>query len=114
MAISTNLQDKVALVTGASTGIGRGVALALADCGCHVFINYPEPAERENAAAVLQMIKDRGGSGALLQDNVSAPMEGMYFYDAWWLLLPDAFYATFTGLNYVVFRVGRSQQNEAP
>jgi len=71
MAISTKLQGKVALVTGASTGIGRGVALALADCGCHVFINYPEHAERGNAAAVLQTLQDRGSSGALLEGSVS-------------------------------------------
>jgi len=34
------LKDKIALVTGGSRGIGRGIALKLAESGCKVVINY--------------------------------------------------------------------------
>jgi 3-oxoacyl-[acyl-carrier protein] reductase len=33
------LESKIALVTGASKGIGRGIALELARCGCDVTVN---------------------------------------------------------------------------
>ena len=47
------LQDKIALVTGSSSGIGRGVALAFAREGAKVIINYPDESEAQNAEAVL-------------------------------------------------------------
>jgi len=52
--IDTALQGKVALVTGASRGIGRAIAIALGKRGAKVIINYAsrEDAAREAAAAV--------------------------------------------------------------
>ena len=35
------LQDRVALITGSSSGIGRGVALAMAAAGADVIVNHP-------------------------------------------------------------------------
>src|SRR5262245_51539175 len=50
---SNDMEQRVALVTGASRGIGRGIALELARCGCAVVVNYAgnEAAARETAAA---------------------------------------------------------------
>lgn len=49
------LQDKVALVTGAAVGTGRAIALELAKRGCHVVINYSKSqAEAEETAAACR------------------------------------------------------------
>ncbi|MEM9001931.1 MAG: 3-oxoacyl-[acyl-carrier-protein] reductase [Cyanobacteria bacterium P01_F01_bin.86] len=69
MAGAAELKEKVAIVTGASRGIGRSVALALAAEGAHVVVNYA----RSSAAAdevVAQIIGD-GGSAIALQADVS-------------------------------------------
>ncbi|MEM9817158.1 MAG: 3-oxoacyl-[acyl-carrier-protein] reductase [Cyanobacteria bacterium P01_A01_bin.123] len=66
---SPRLQDKVAIVTGASRGIGKAVALALASEGAKVVVNY---ARSSNAADELvnQIVTD-GGSAIALQADVS-------------------------------------------
>lgn len=75
MDLKVNLAGRVALVTGASSGIGRGVALALATNGCRVAVNYP-PAEGKNAAQqVVDDITNRGGSAFLAPADVSQDAE---------------------------------------
>lgn len=60
---------KVALVTGASRGIGRACALRLAKDGFTVMINYAHSAkEAEN---VLSLIQENGGDGMIYQADVS-------------------------------------------
>lgn len=69
MAGVAELKDKVAIVTGASRGIGRAVALTLATEGAQVVVNYA----RSSTAAdeVVAQIADTGGSAIALQADVS-------------------------------------------
>ena len=64
-----NLNDKVALVTGASRGIGRQIALTLAENGAMVIVNYC--GSKEKADEVVEQIKANGGNAVAKQCNVS-------------------------------------------
>ncbi len=66
---SQRLRDRVAIVTGASRGIGRSVALALASEGAKVVVNY---ASSSNAAEeVVAAITEAGGNAITAQADVS-------------------------------------------
>jgi len=45
------LESKTALVTGASKGVGKGIALELARCGCHIAVNYLSDARGADTTA---------------------------------------------------------------
>jgi NAD(P)-dependent dehydrogenase (short-subunit alcohol dehydrogenase family) len=62
-----------ALVTGGSRGIGRGIALTLADHGVHVAINYLK--DEASAKATLEQVRARGADGFTVQADVSQPQE---------------------------------------
>ena len=62
-----------ALVTGGSRGIGRGIALKLADHGVHVAINYLR--DEASAKATLEQVSARGSDGFTVQADVSQPAE---------------------------------------
>jgi NAD(P)-dependent dehydrogenase (short-subunit alcohol dehydrogenase family) len=57
------------LVTGASRGIGRGIAVELARVGCRVAINYAGNAEA--AAESLRLVQAAGGDGFTVQGDVA-------------------------------------------
>lgn len=65
------LQGKHALITGSSRGIGRGIALALAEEGVKIAVHYfqNEAAAKETLAEV----RKRGSDGILLQADVTRP-----------------------------------------
>lgn len=63
-----DLKDKVALVTGASRGIGSAIAIRLAGLGAKVVVNYNSSADAANA--VVETIKQNGGSAIAVQGNV--------------------------------------------
>lgn len=65
------LQDKVAIVTGASRGIGKAIALALASEGAMIAVNYASSSSA--AEAVVAEIIAGGGQAIALQADVSQP-----------------------------------------
>ena len=67
------MSERVALVTGGSRGIGRATALALAERGFEVAVNYR--ARAEEAKATLEKIHRSGGEGILVQADVGHPGE---------------------------------------
>ena len=67
----TTPQDKTALVTGASRGIGRATAIALAAAGARVLVHYGHSAQE--ADAVVAAIKAQGGSADAVSADLGAP-----------------------------------------
>jgi 3-oxoacyl-[acyl-carrier protein] reductase len=67
----SNLTGKVAVVTGASKGIGASIAEYLAAAGASVVVNYSS--SKEGADAVVKKIKGEGGKAIAVQGNVAKP-----------------------------------------
>lgn len=97
----SRLSGKRALVTGASRGIGRAVALRLAAEGASVALNYR--AGREEAEAVAAEIAAAGGSAAVLQGDVSVAEEAE--------ALVGAAEAALGGLDILVNNAGATRDN---
>lgn len=64
-----DMSGRVALITGASTGIGRWAAIAMAECGAAVAINYHK--NQAGAEETLQAVEAAGGRGVIIQADVS-------------------------------------------
>jgi 3-oxoacyl-[acyl-carrier protein] reductase len=76
-----SLQNRVALVTGASRGIGKSIALALANAGCHVVVNYHhQSAAAEEVCSLIKCMVTNAGEpisrrAIAIQADVSAPAD---------------------------------------
>ncbi|MDX1982198.1 MAG: SDR family oxidoreductase [Bryobacteraceae bacterium] len=67
------MKDKVVVVTGGGTGIGRGISEAFAREGARVVVNYS--VSRDDAEATAQAIRDSGGEAVAVQANVTVEAE---------------------------------------
>ena len=67
-----NLTEQIALVTGASRGIGRSICIALADSGAHTFLCARNT---EKLNEVKREIENRGGSATVIPTDLSDEMQ---------------------------------------
>jgi 3-oxoacyl-[acyl-carrier protein] reductase len=98
-----NEADKVAIVTGASRGIGRGIALRLAKDGVSIVVNYFGPPEEARAAQVVEEIQALGAKALALPADVRSAeeVEGM---------VAEA-RSTFGGVHILVNNAGITRDN---
>lgn len=66
-----NLKGKIALVTGASQGIGRGIAIELARNGARVVVNYRDAGNLDRAEKVVAEIGELGGEAVAMECDVT-------------------------------------------
>lgn len=74
-----DLSGKVALVTGASRGLGRGIALVLAEQGAHLLINYHK--RHQEADEVAGAIRTMGRRAVTVQADVGRADQVRYLFD---------------------------------
>jgi 3-oxoacyl-[acyl-carrier protein] reductase len=95
------LEGKVAVVTGASRGIGRAIALKLANEGAKVVVNYS--GSQAKAEEVVAIIQDNGGEAIAVQASVSKTEEVT--------ALMDVAVKTFGSLDILVNNAGITRDN---
>lgn len=95
------LEGKVALVTGAGRGIGREIALTLAEYGADVIVNYH--GSREKAQEVVKQIEQLGRKAAAIQCSVAD-------YEACGQMITDML-AAFGHIDILVNNAGITKDN---
>jgi 3-oxoacyl-[acyl-carrier protein] reductase len=75
-----SLNNKVAIVTGSSRGIGAQIAITLAEAGASVVINYYS--NQKPADKVVSEIKANGGSAIAMKADISRPEEVKLMFDS--------------------------------
>src|SRR4030081_3624064 len=69
MVSTIDLSGRCALVTGAARGIGKAIALALAEVGANVAVNYRD--REQNAQGVVDAIRELGRKAIAIRADVS-------------------------------------------
>jgi 3-oxoacyl-[acyl-carrier protein] reductase len=95
------LKGKIALVTGSSRGIGRGIALALADEGCDLLLTGRDAQALE---AVAQSIRDKGRKAAARALDLCGPRAAE--------ILVDVMRREFGGLDILVNNAGATKRGD--
>ncbi|WP_435134489.1 SDR family oxidoreductase [Formosa sp. A9] len=75
-----NLQNKVAIITGGSRGMGKTIATLFSDHGAKVVINYAK--SKTQADLVVSEIKAKNGEAIAIQADISKPKEITKLYDS--------------------------------
>ena len=94
---------KYALITGASRGLGKAIALRLAKDGFAVIINYQS--NKEAAEDTLRQVQEAGGTGELLPFNVADPQAIETALELWSASHPDEY------ISVLVNNAGIRQDN---
>jgi 3-oxoacyl-[acyl-carrier protein] reductase len=77
--MKTKLKDKIAIVTGASKGIGAGIAIALGKAGATVVVNYAS--SKKYADEVVNEIESQGGKAIALQADMGKSEDVKQLFD---------------------------------
>ncbi len=94
---------KYALITGASRGLGKAIALRLAQDGFAVIINYQS--NKDAAEDTLKQVQEAGGTGELLPFNVADPQAIETALESWSANHPDDY------ISVLVNNAGIRQDN---